>query len=631
MNSFKYFKQLLTRFGLLLILSSTVRLLYYFYNKNFFPQPAFNDWVGIFFGGLRFDIESLIYVNALFIIFSVLPVPFKDKKWYRRLLLVLFILFNLVYFSIEISDLVYFQYVFRRINGSDLSILLNSIELLPTLMFEHFEGIIFFVLLTVFLWLIFKKTENIKAKSINYLYASLVFVFTLGLAVIGSRGGLQLRPLSPISASRYVTKKQLIPLVSNGTIHLLFATEQKYLSKKNYFDKKKAYSIFSPVRKGDASKQMNKKNIFFITLESFGKEYIHYFNKDLDKSYTPFLDSLIGESFNFEDAYACGTRSPYGIAGIGAGIPTLMQEPISFSAYQSNCIDGIGSLLNETGYTTAFFHGARPSSMNIDRLGRLEGFTKIFTKDDFNDDTKFDGDWGIWDNHFFQYTVDQISKFKEPFCSFLFSISSHSPYVVEKYFEEKYPDDDPILRTVRYTDYSLRNLFEKAKKQSWYNNTIFVITADHIGRAFDKKFTNPYTKYQIPLIIYTPDSTYQGKYSNVVNQTDIMPTLLQYLGYPKDYNVFGFDVFNPENPRYAYTYSNGIYQILDKDNILFFDGDVSKGFYNYKTDPQLNKDLSNEEIEKKKKMETYMKALIQIHNELMIDNKICNYNFNNNK
>ncbi len=631
MRSLKFFKQLILRFALLLLLSSAVRVFYYLYNMHYFPTPHFSDWIGIMEGGLRFDIESLIYTNALFIIFSVLPIPYKNKKWYKRFLLVLFVVFNLMFFSIEIADLIYFQYVFRRINGSDLSILINSFEILPSYMVEHFEGVLGLGFIGLLLWFIYKKTQIIIEQKFNYLFASLVFLITIGVAIIGSRGGLQLRPLSPISASKYVDKKELTPLVSNGTIHLLFATEQNFLSRRHYFDKNEVYNIFSPVRKGDKEMSMDKKNIFFITLESFGKEYIYYFNKTLDKSYTPFLDSLLDQGLCFEDAYACGTRSPYGIAGIGASIPTLMEKPISFSAYQTNCIDGVGSLLNEVGYTTGFFHGARPSSMNIDRLGKLEGFTNIFTKATFNDDSKFDGDWGIWDDPFFQYTIKEVNKFKEPFSAFLFSMTSHGPYVVEKYFEEKYPNDDPILRTVRYTDYALRHLFEEAKKQPWFKNTIFVVTADHIGRAFDKKFTNQYSKYQIPLLFYSQDTFFRGKNHKVVSQVDIMPTLLNLLHYPKDYNAFGFDIFDELKPRYDYTFSNGIYQILDGEYILFFDGTKMVGFYNYKKNPELSVDVKGKYPKKEKEMLTYLKALIQIHNELMIDNKICNYNFNKNK
>lgn len=631
MNSLKYFKQLIIRFGLLLVLSGVIRVVYYLYNKTYFPTPTFSDWLGILGGGLRFDTESLIYANALFIILSVFPIPFKSKGWYQRILLVLFIVFNLIYISIELGDLVYFQYVFRRINGSDLSILFNSFEVLPVLMIQHYEGVILFIVLALLLWQIFKYTKIPKLESINYIYAGLVFLLTIGLSIIGSRGGLQLRPLSPISSSKYVNKKELVPLVSNGTIHLLFATEQSFLTKKKYFNTKKALNIFSPLKKGGTDKSMSKKNIFFITLESFGKEYVYYFNKGLDKSYTPFLDSLIGESLIFEDAYACGTRSPYGIAGIGASIPTLMQQPISFSAYQTNCIDGIGSLLNDVGYTTGFFHGARPSSMNIDRLGRLEGFTNIFTKDDFNDDSKFDGSWGIWDNHFFQYTIKEINKFREPFSAFLFSMTSHPPYKVEKEFEEKYPDEDPILRSVHYSDNALRNLFKEARKQPWFDNTIFVISADHIGRAFDKDFTSKVTKYQIPILFYSADSTLRGKYSDVFSQVDIVPTLLTYLNYPNDYNAFGFDAFDGSDNRYSYTYSNGLYQILDGKYILFFNGTKCVGLYDYSLDPKMRDDLAEKLLDKRDELETYLKALIQIHNELMIDNKICNYNFNKNK
>lgn len=459
----------------------------------------------------------------------------------------------------------------------------------------------------------------------------IVFIIAIGLAIIGSRGGLQLRPLSPISATKYVKNKEFTPLVSNGTIHLLFATEQSYLSKKNYFSSEKAYSIFNPVKKGKPQDNMDKKNIFIITLESFGKEYINYFNKELDKSYTPFLDSLITEGLLFNNGYASGVRSPYGIAGIGASIPTLMEKPISFSAYQSNCIDGFGSLLNNVGYTTGFFHGGRPTLMNIDRLARLEGYSNIYTMAEFNDDSKFDGEWGIWDDHFFQYTLNEVNKYEQPFLVNIFSVTSHAPYNVEKWFEDKFPEDDKILRSVRYTDYSLRHLFEEAKKQSWYENTIFIIAADHIGRAFDKKYTSKFTKYQIPILLFTKDSTFIGVEQKIVSQIDILPTVLKYLNYPKTYNAFGVDVLDTLSSNYFYTYSNGMYQIMDDEYISFFDGRKDCGLYDYIEDPNMTKNINDSLPVKTIELQSYLKSVIQIHNELMIDNKLCNYNFNKNK
>lgn len=631
MQSISYFRQLALRISLLLLLSSLIRISYYFYNIDYFTQPDINEWTLILLGGLRFDLESLIYVNALFIILSLMPIPFRDNKIYKNILKTIFILTNAIFVIVEIVDMTYFQYVFRRLNGSDLSILINSIDVVPGLLVQHFTSVLLFILIAVVLWFIYIKTEIVKKEKTNYFIGFIVFIIAIGLAIIGSRGGLQLRPLSPISATKYVKNKELTPLVSNGTIHLLFATEQSYLSKKNYFSRDKAYSIFNPEKKVKPQDKMDKKNIFIITLESFGKEYIKYFNKELDKSYTPFLDSLISEGLLFNNSYACGVRSPYGLAGIGASIPTLMEKPISFSAYQSNCIDGFGSLLNNVGYTTGFFHGGRPTSMNIDRLARLEGYSNIYTMTEFNDDSKFDGEWGIWDDHFFQYTLNEVHKYEQPFSVNLFSVTSHAPYDVEKWFKDKYPEDDKILRSVRYTDYSLRHLFEEAKKQSWYENTIFIIVSDHIGRAFDKKYTSKFTKYQIPILFFTKDSTFIGVEQKIVSQIDIMPTVLKYLNYPETFNAFGVDVLGTLSSNYFYTYSNGMYQIMDDNYISFFDGRKDCGLYDYIIDPNMTNNITDSLPVKTIELQSYLKSVIQIHNELMIDNKLCNYNFNKNK
>ena len=629
----KYLKQLTLRLLLVMALLTLLRVVYYFYNSKFFPVPSTSEAFSIFLGGLRFDMISVLYVNALFIIMSVLPVPFRESKAYNTILKVLFILFNALFFLVELGDMFYFQFVLRRINGSDISFLLNSYDKILPVLLENFAGILIFALLVYLLFFIYKKTE-IKvpaATKRNYAVGIAVFILTVAFAIIGTRGGIQLRPLSPIAGAKYVKRNELLPLVTNGMVHLIFSTEQKFLKKKNYFSPEKAYSIFNPVKKGKKGAKMLKKNVFVIALESFGKEYIYYFNKKLGKSYTPFLDSLIEKSYLFENAYAAGKRSPHGIAALGAGIPALMDEPLSFSPYQSNCIDGMGTLFAKEGYTTAFFHGAKPSSMNIDRLGKLEGFQQIFTLEDVKDASDHTGAWGVCDDYFFQFTINKINNIKKPFAAFLFSLSSHHPYIVEKWFEDKYPDEDPILRATHYTDYALSRFFKEAKKQKWFDNTIFIITADHIGQTLDKKYTTAVNKYGIPFMIYTADSTWQGKDSTLFFQIDMLPTILTYMNYPHDYISFGVDAFDKDANHYAYTFSNGIYQIMDNRYILFFDGVKTTGFYDYKNDNFLTNNILKRHNARQIAMEDYLKAVIQIHNELMIENKLCIINFNKKK
>ena len=184
--------------------------------------------------------------------------------------------------------------------------------------------------------------------------------------------------------------------------------------------------------------------------------------------------------FILQNAYANGKRSIEGIPAIIGGIPALLSDPFITSAYSSNTITTIPSLLKQKGYTSTFFHGGTNGTMGFDNFSRSSGFDHYFGRTEYDNDDDFDGSWGIYDEPFLQQAALEIDKMKLPFLAVLFTLSSHHPYKIPDKYVNQFPEGTlPLHQSIAYADFSLKRFFETALKMSWFSNTLFVITADH--------------------------------------------------------------------------------------------------------------------------------------------------------
>jgi len=217
--------------------------------------------------------------------------------------------------------------------------------------------------------------------------------------------------------------------------------------------------------------------------------------------------------------------------------------------------------------------------------------------------------------------LDEINKWSSPFFATIFSINSHHPYNVEKWFEEKYPDLDILDRTVRYMDYVLQQFFKNAAQQPWFDETLFVICADHVGLNRDKKYKTKVGQYSIPILFYDPGNIKAEVASKLIQQTDILPSILDYLNYDLPYAAFGQSIFGPSTARYGFML-DGIYQIVDDEYILFFNEEESVGLFNFQTDHFLKNNLLEKLPTVRDRLERQIKAMIQVHHQGMIFNNL---------
>lgn len=588
------------------------------------------------FYGLRFDVSAIVLSNSVFIILHLIPLPQRETNWYQKILQVLFYSVNSVAVFSNCVDLAYFQFTAKRTTADVFSFFSmgdDLFRLLPLFLKEYWYIFFIWIALTALLIYCYRKIkaspqvfpkEGEKVKRIYfYLQQSFLFVFFTGFFLIGYRGGFQLKPISIISAGEYTVARN-IPLIINTPFSILKTLEQEEIAEQNYYTGNKLKGIYNPIHQAKKGTEFQKLNVVIIILESFSKEYIGSLNNN--KGYTPFLDSLISQSLVFDRAFANGKKSIEGIPAIVAGIPTLMNEPYITSIYGSNHINSLANLLKEKGYHSSFYHGGTNGTMGFDAFAHLAGFDKYYGRTEYNNEKDYDGHWGIWDEEYFPYFAKQLNQEKSPFFSVVFSLTSHHPYPVPEKYKKIFKEEKlPIHKSIRYTDYSLRKFFETASQMPWFDNTLFVLTADHTGQSDNAFYSNKVGMYAIPIIFYRHNINLKGKEKSTIQQADIMPSVLDYLNYDKNYFSFGKSVFDTTSAHFSVSFLNGIYQLISGDFVLQFDAEKTVALYNYREDSLLENNLANDSNNYaviKEELESHIKAIIQTYNYSLMKNQM---------
>ncbi len=616
------------------------RIIFYFVNRGLFPGIQAGDWPSILYGGFVFDLAGMLYFNGLFILLSGIPIPYawRSSRGYQLLLKWVFCLFNGIAVFMNCFDLVYYRFALRRTTASffkEFSNEQNRTEVFfRGLLGYWYVTVIFVLLILLMIWLYdrlrVRKFADGKRSSVGYyVTASLIFLATIPLAVGGIRGGFRhsTRPITISNAGEYVKRPHEVYLVLNTPFVFVRTFNNKSIKEVHYFSDSELAGIYDPIHlPGDTSKPFVKKNVVIIILESFGKEAVGFYNHDLDhgtyKGYTPFLDSLASVSKVYWNSFASGRKSIDALPSIITSIPSAV-EPFVLTPYVSDSIQSLAHLLGKEGYYNSFFHGAPNGSMGFLAFMKMMGIHNYYGKTEYNNDADYDGIWGIWDEPFMQFYQQKLSTFKQPFFSVFFSVSSHHPFKVPPQYEGVFKKGPlPVLRCISYTDMALRKFFAKAEREPWFENTLFVISADHATISYHKEYHNAWGDAAIPILLYAPgDSTMRGIDPGLIQQTDIMPTVLGYLNYPKPFLAFGENVLTRKGTGYAFHYSGG-YRWFQGDYLLFFDGEKSTGLFNYKIDRMEKRNLLDTQPALAKEMETQLRAFIQQYNNRIIQNRL---------
>lgn len=611
------------------------RLLFYIFNTHYFSQLGFQELVSILFWGLRFDISGLLMLNAPFLLMMSIPLPVRRNRVWRSVAGFFFYSGNILGLMANFTDSVYFRFTQKRMTGDIFEFLggeVDMLSLMPQFIHDYWPYQLTFIGLSVLLVVLSRKIKyrpQIRqwSKLLNFAYQFFAFLLVMSIMIIGVRGGFQLKPINIITAGK-VTDAPYAALVLNTPFTIIKTMNVKSLEHKNYFSEKECNSIYSPVFKSgnslSDSADFQSKNVVILIIESLSSEHIGAFNRDREgyAGFTPFLDSLMGHAMVFQ-GFANGKQSIEGVPSIVASLPSLMDRPYINSAYAVNSVNTLANLLNQKNYTTAFYHGGTNGTMDFDGFADMAGFQNYYGRTEYDNEEDFDGNWGIFDEPFYKYFTDKLNETQEPFFTTFFSLSSHHPYTIPEEHKGKFRDGNlEIQKAIMYADYALGRFFKQASQQAWYNETIFVITADHTSEAYLPEYQNRVGMYKIPLVFFAPGVNLKSANEKTASQVDIMPTILGLLNYEEPYLAFGQDLLSETSDSFAVNYINGVYQIFSGEFVLHFDGEQSIALYNYHKDPLLKNNLQSSLQQKVESLETTLKAYIQQYNNRMIENKL---------
>ena len=635
------YKILLFRLVLVYFFYFLARVLFYIFNADFLGVDSVTEFFRLSYYGLAFDTTAILYVNSLFVLLSIIPLKNNTNKKYQTFLFYLYFSTNLIAYVTNFIDFVYYRFNFSRSTLGSLDVLeheSNKGQMFFRFMFAYWYLYVLFIVIAIVWIYLYKKITMNKvtyplSKASYYSSSVIGIIVIITLMVGGIRGGdfkKSTRPINMVDSSRHVSNPKQADLVLNTPFAIIRTISVKSYKKVDFhISDEKINKLFAPIKNYPVdSVTTNKPNVVLIITESFGREYLGAFNENLKiknyKSYTPFLDSLANHSLIFTNAYANGSKSIHGMSSVLAGIPSFT-DAFTSSSYVNQNIESLVSCLKSTGYDTSFFHGAPNGSMGFLGFSNILGIEHYYGMTEYDNDNDFDGTWGIWDEPFMQFMKQKFDAKKAPFFSTIFTVSSHDPFVVPEKYKGKFPKGNvPIHECVGYTDYSFKKFFESAKKMPWFENTIFVITADHPSQIYyEDVYNKMLNRSTVPILIYSPDEKFKGVSNELAQQIDIYPTVLDMVGYNKPFRSWGRSLVRKNNriEPFVMNYSGVQYQFQRGDYICTFNGKNAIGFYNI-NDKGFEHNLIANRTPEMDEVELACKAFLQDYYERIVDKKL---------
>jgi phosphoglycerol transferase MdoB-like AlkP superfamily enzyme len=368
-------------------------------------------------------------------------------------------------------------------------------------------------------------------------------------------------------------------LQANGIYRFYLAfmnSELDYFKFYKTLPEKEAYALLanqipsltteSTLREIKSAAAENHKNVVLITIESYSADFMKLYGSD--KNLTPFLDELASESLLFTNFYASGNRTVRGLEAVTLCLPPTAGESVVKRKDNKDKFS-TAHVFKQKGYNVKYLYGGDAFFDNMEDFFSGNGYDIVDKKAFSADEITFDNIWGVCDEDMYNKAIkvmNEEAKENKPFFNHIMTVSNHRPFTYPNNKIDIPGDAKSRDGGVKYTDYAMKKFFEMAKKQPWFANTVFVILADHCASSAGKTEL-PVDKYRIPAMIYSPGFIKPQRYTKLVSQIDIMPTVFGLLNFNYQSKFFGQDVLKENyKPRALIATYQDLGMI--KDNIL---------------------------------------------------------------
>ena len=587
-------------FSLLMILSF-LKIIFYNYNYHiiFSASDADNtwkDWFQISKWSLAYDFFILILINNTFLVILQLARMIAGK-WLSNIILLFFILLNSSVILLNLSDIFYFRFHFQRANADLLYVLNNPFKTLFHMHVLIIAGFFLAIGGALFLnWKLYQRFLNSFQSGKRCRLATVIIIL-----------GILLFPFYKKDAEKYMVPTY--PLVELNSKQLMVAQNSFHTFVFSVFrsgEEVKLYDYMStpmcdsiyPIRKiippeGAVS---GHKNIVLFIMESV--PYDFFDTRSPYKVEMPFFDSLLQKSCFYDNAFCYAHQSNKGITAILAGLPTLSDIPLYHSSFVSMPITTVGTALQKNNYHSFFCIGDDFDNFGFAKCIHWLGIENYYCKEDLPNYKNLPAhSMGIHDEYVLDFMHNRINDIAPPFFAVNYNISTHYPYDLPASYRKSFtPGYTSPMKGMSYYDFSLQKFFDKASKEKWFNNTVFIFCSDHWMAPDDNNIKfNAISGYRIPIIVYDPSVPKKKTDHHICSQFDVMGTILAISGYRDSIISYGRRLPD-SNYAGGYIFSRpnaSLYQVCDTGYVLGFNPNNQKTefLYHYSKDSSLKENV----------------------------------------
>ncbi|HEX2936746.1 MAG TPA: sulfatase-like hydrolase/transferase [Bacteroidales bacterium] len=551
-----------------------LRLYFILNNLSFTDGISFTQIIQTFTHGIIMDLSStgyLLLIPGLAILVSF----FLNKRWILVFINIYTLIFLFIVSFLAVSDAVLYKFWGFRLDSTPLLYLRTPKEAMASVSVGLIIGQITIALLifgfAFFMYRkCFKRLEKFDNTRIIY---SPVMLLAIALLIIPIRGGFGIAPMNV--GKVYFSHIQFL---NHASINLFWnvgfsiVENQGVKNTYHYFDDEEMARYDKIIRSKDLPSDSiilstSRPNIVLIIFESLTAKVIEPLGglKDI----TPEFTKLTREGLLFTNFYATGDRSDKGLVGILSGYPAQTNTSIIKYASKTRTLPRLALSLQQNGYFTAFYYGGDIDFANMRSYLLDSKYNQIVSMDSFPKST-YNSKWGTHDHFVFQKLNNNLQHTPQPFFATFFTLSSHEPFEVPMKYIKGKDDVSLYLNSVHYTDSCLGDFVAKAKKQSWWKNTLMIVVADHGHRFPGNSENNSVEKFRIPMLWLGGALKAKGTMPKFATQTEIPATVLSQLGIASNDYQYSKNIFGRQ-PLFGYYAYKGGFGILNDSTTVIYD------------------------------------------------------------
>jgi len=524
---------------------------------------SFLNLAGLFLIGFFYDLVNAAYVCIPIMLYLwFVPGRIYNKAWHRFVLYGIFSVLTFLLLFNAVSEWFFWDEFNTRFNFIAVDYLVYTTEVIGNIQQSYPIGRIVMAIGIISLLFVYSLKNKIKGSNIYQtpfwqrtkfvgLYAILLVVILFSVTNKQHR----------FSDNAYVNE-----LAGNGLYELFAAYRNNELDYDQFYkriDSKAAFALVHQLLKTSDAEfvdsnsesidrqisnvgEEKKLNVVLISVESFSADFMASFGNQ--QGITPFLDSLAQQSLLFTNLYATGTRTVRGLEALSLCVPPTPGQSI-VRRPKNEALFSLGKVFNEKGYESKYIYGGYGYFDNMSYFFGNNGYSVVDRSAIADEDIDYENVWGVADENLFELAGLEMDKSstEKPVFAHIMTTSNHRPYT---YPEGRIdiPSHTSRQGAVKYTDYAIGKFIKESSKKPWFNNTLFVIVADHCASSAGKTEL-PVSKYHIPMLIYAPSHIVPGRMKRLMSQIDIGPTLLGLLNFSYASKFYGYDMFKLEPGR----------------------------------------------------------------------------------